>query len=98
MALFSLGARFGIAWGLVFGAAEMPVAPAAAAAAGDGDLLAGGVQVGQEDFVVIVEDEGAGGDFDQKIFAAGAGHLFAHPAFAAAGFPMVAAGEIEEGV
>ena len=45
-----------------------------------------------------VEHQRARRDVDDEVFAVGAGHLLAHAAFAAPGFPVVLAGEVEERV
>src|ERR1700689_421842 len=45
-----------------------------------------------------VVDEGSRGNANDQIFAAEAGHFFAHSGVSARGLPMMPAGEIEEGV
>ena len=76
----------------------MPVAPAAFSAVGDGDAFAGSIEIGEENLVIIVEDQCARGNANDQILAREAGHFLAHATLAALGAPVMAAGEIEQGI
>src|SRR4030095_5897846 len=74
----------------------MPVPFAALPALDDDDLLAGLIEVGEQDVVLLVVDERAGRDRDDEVVAALAVHFLSHARFAALRVPMVAAGEVEQ--
>src|SRR5262249_27554482 len=98
ISLFAFCARLGVARGLVGGGFEMPVSLAALSTARDDDLLFGLVEIGQENLVVGVVDERAGGNADEQIVAGFTVLFFPHSALAGLGFPVMFAGEVEQRV
>ena len=88
----------GAAGGAVGGGFEMGVAEAAIAAFEQYDAFAGGVEVGQHGFLIVVEDLGADGHFDHHVVRAGAGHIGARAVAAFAGAEMLGVAEVDQGV
>ncbi len=97
-ALLAGGAGLHLARGAVGGAGESPVAPAAPAAAGDDDFLAGCRQVAEDIAAVAVVDEGARRDTDDQGTGAAAVAVVGAAAPAGFGNPVLAVDDLGEAV
>lgn len=97
-AVLSWGTGFGVAGRLVDGGSEMPVTAAAFSGLGDDGAFFRGVEVGEEDIVVVVVDEGAWRDADEEVVGAFSGHFFTHAVLAVVGVPVMSPREVEEGI
>src|SRR5204863_1303049 len=97
-AFFAVEAGVGVAGGLVDGAFEVGVAEAAVAAAAEEEAGAGVVHVGDDGFLVLVEDLGADGDLEDDVGAVGAVAVAAHAVAAGLGLEVLLISIIDEGV
>ena len=98
VALFAGAAEFVLARGLMGGGGEVLVAAASAAAAGDDDGLAGVGEVVDEFAGLVVEEEGADGDFEGDGLAGFAGAVGAEAVAAALGLVLGVEAEVDQGV
>ena len=91
-------AHFVLAGSLVGGGGEVLVAAPTASAVGDDDALVGMLEVVDELAGIVIEDEGADGDFEDDVVAVAAGAVGAHAVLAALGAVERVVAEVHEGV
>ena len=98
VALFAGAAKLVLSGSLMGAGGEVLVAAASAAALGDDDGFVGAGEVVDEFAGVVVEEEGADGDFESRVLASLAGAVGAEAVSATLGFVLGVETEVDERV
>ena len=96
--LLAFLAGVGVARGLVLGALEADIAPAAVAAREQEFALAGLDHVEHDGFLVLAQHLGADGDLEDHVLALAAMHLATHAVAAGRGLEMLLVAVVDQGV